>query len=181
MSEQIRTILTHVGDNGRSGMEERLLDRVDSVDDRGRPVFGAHLLWGTADGTAVVGSGPQPDMVVKPFFPGPGGHRFMLFTFLPEAQDSDDPGDAPLPGAQIEDPLPGLLDAFEAERPGMHTTDTIDYVYIVSGELVLELDDGEVPLGPGDCVIQRGTTHAWRNRSARPAVVAAVLIGADRH
>ncbi len=64
---------------------------------------------------------------------------------------------------------------------GMHTTDTIDYDIILSGELWMELDDGaEVHLKPFDCVVQNGTRHAWRNRSSKNCVMLSVLIGAKR-
>jgi len=64
---------------------------------------------------------------------------------------------------------------------GMHTTDTIDYDIILSGELWMELDDGvEVHLKPGDCVIQNGTRHAWRNKSSKNCVGLCVCIGANR-
>ncbi|HEX4611114.1 MAG TPA: cupin domain-containing protein [Pseudonocardia sp.] len=187
MNNDVRTVVTYVRTDGTSSCEERVTGRVESLDDRGRPTFAAHLLWGTGEGGVVVGAADQPDKVVAPFFPGPGGHRFMLFTFLPEAGtenagDSVVAGPAATPGgpAGVEDQMPGLLDVFDPDRPGMHVTDTIDYIYVVSGQLILELDDGEVPLCPGDCVVQRGTTHAWRNRSTEPAVVAAVLVGAQR-
>ena len=49
----------------------------------------------------------------------------------------------------------------------MHTTDTIDFEYVLSGEIALELDDGaEVVLHPGDTVVQNGTRHRWHNRSS---------------
>jgi quercetin dioxygenase-like cupin family protein len=44
----------------------------------------------------------------------------------------------------------------------MHRTPTLDFVIIVSGWLELLLDSGTVKLGPGDCVVQRGTSHGWR-------------------
>jgi uncharacterized cupin superfamily protein len=47
----------------------------------------------------------------------------------------------------------------------MHRTRTLDYVVMIEGELVLILDDSEVILKPGDVVVQRGTDHAWENRS----------------
>ncbi|MEG3585963.1 MAG: cupin domain-containing protein, partial [Actinomycetota bacterium] len=63
----------------------------------------------------------------------------------------------------------------------MHTTDTVDYEFVISGEVVLELDDGaEVTLKPGDTVVPNGTRHAWRNRTNEPAVLVVVLIGAKR-
>jgi hypothetical protein len=76
---------------------------------------------------------------------------------------------------------PGLAETFEVDAPGMHTTDTIDYGIVLKGEVWLELDDGKVEhLKEGDVVIQNGTRHAWRNRGTTVAVVAFVLIGAQR-
>jgi len=68
----------------------------------------------------------------------------------------------------------GTMEGIEAD--GFHTTETIDYVMVLEGEVALELDTGEVTLGPGDCVVQRGTRHAWRNRSGRPVRMVAVML-----
>jgi uncharacterized cupin superfamily protein len=62
------------------------------------------------------------------------------------------------------------------EADGFHTTQTVDYVMVLEGEIALELDTGEVMLGPGDCVVQRGTRHAWRNRSDGPVKMVAVMV-----
>jgi mannose-6-phosphate isomerase-like protein (cupin superfamily) len=51
------------------------------------------------------------------------------------------------------------------QRTPMHRTRTIDYVVMIQGELTLILDDSEVVLKSGDVVVQRGTDHAWENRS----------------
>jgi len=64
-------------------------------------------------------------------------------------------------------------------RSPMHRTKTIDYGIVLEGEIVLILSDSEVNLGPGDVVIQRGTDHAWENRSGRPAKMAFILIDAQ--
>ena len=53
-----------------------------------------------------------------------------------------------------------------------HATDTIDYIVVLEGEIVLVLDTQAVALKAGEIAVQRGTNHAWSNRSARPAVVA---------
>jgi Cupin domain len=55
------------------------------------------------------------------------------------------------------------------KRTAMHRTRTLDYVVVIEGELVLILDDCEVVLKPADVVVQRGTDHAWENRSDRIA------------
>lgn len=66
--------------------------------------------------------------------------------------------------------IPGM------EPDGFHITNTVDCVMVLEGEISLELDTGEVVLRPGDCVVQRGTRHAWRNRSDRPVRMVAVML-----
>ncbi|MGH7857089.1 MAG: cupin domain-containing protein, partial [Candidatus Binatia bacterium] len=69
----------------------------------------------------------------------------------------------------------------ESDAPGMHTTQTVDYGVVLRGEISLELDDGaKVRLRPGDCVVQNGTRHAWRNESGRECVMAFVIVGAEK-
>lgn len=51
----------------------------------------------------------------------------------------------------------------------MHRTQTLDYVVMIEGELVLLLDDSEVTLKAGEVVVQRGTDHAWEDRSDKVA------------
>jgi quercetin dioxygenase-like cupin family protein len=59
----------------------------------------------------------------------------------------------------------------------MHRTDTVDYVICIAGEIDMELDDAQtVTLRAGDVLIQRGTNHAWINRSDKPCRLAVVLI-----
>ena len=64
--------------------------------------------------------------------------------------------------------------------PGMHRTDTVDVVTVVDGEIWVVLDDGETLLKAGDCLIQRGTRHAWQNRSDRPCTLATTMLAAVR-
>ncbi len=60
----------------------------------------------------------------------------------------------------------------------MHRTRSIDYAIVLSGEIWAVMDDGETKMTVGDVLIQRGTNHAWANRSNAPCVVAFVLIDA---
>jgi mannose-6-phosphate isomerase-like protein (cupin superfamily) len=81
---------------------------------------------------------------------------------------------------EMEQKLPGMAAHMEPDNPGMHTTASIDYEFVVSGRVVLELDDGVTrELGPGDVVVQNGTRHAWRNPYDEPCVLVVVLIGAN--
>lgn len=61
----------------------------------------------------------------------------------------------------------------------MHRTETIDYVIVLEGEIQMGMDDSTVTLKAGDILIQRGTNHAWANRSDKRARVAFVLIDAE--
>ncbi|HEX3849280.1 MAG TPA: cupin domain-containing protein, partial [Steroidobacteraceae bacterium] len=63
-------------------------------------------------------------------------------------------------------------------HPLMHRTESIDYGVVLEGSIVLILDDSEVSLETGDVVIQRGTNHAWANRTDRTARMAFILLGA---
>ena len=84
-------------------------------------------------------------------------------------------GSAPPPNgsrfAVIEFP-PGVVSA-------MHRTETIDYVIVIEGEIDMDMDDSTVKLRHGDVMVQRGTNHAWVNRSDKKARVAFVLIDAE--
>jgi hypothetical protein len=60
----------------------------------------------------------------------------------------------------------------KAPHPYLQETPTLDFCIVLEGELVLVLDTEEVLLRPGHVVIQRGTRHAWSNRSSAPARLA---------
>jgi mannose-6-phosphate isomerase-like protein (cupin superfamily) len=143
------------------------------------PGFEFHRLWGSesvvklpSDGTAP----PHPG-----YFPPKGGFRFGFFTIPPETQTTSTPANLAAAFAELQQKLPGMAEVLEPQNPGMHTTDTVDFDVIVSGEVYLELDDGsEVLLKAGDCVVQNGTRHAWRNRSSANCVIAVTLVGAER-
>jgi mannose-6-phosphate isomerase-like protein (cupin superfamily) len=138
-----------------------------------------YRLWGGDDLSQFPDSGAPPN--APSYFPPPQGFRFGLFTVAPSATPTPAGLDMAEAFAELELKLPGLFAHMEPDNPGMHTTATIDYEYIVSGRVVLELDDGAtVELGPGDTVIQNGTRHAWRNPFDEPCVVVVVLVGA-RH
>lgn len=91
----------------------------------------------------------------------------------------------------------GTVLRFVDIRPGgespMHRTVSLDYGVVIEGEIELELDSGEKRvMRRGDCSVQRGTMHLWRNRSAtewarmmyvlqeaRPVVVGGRELGED--
>ena len=68
----------------------------------------------------------------------------------------------------------------ESGQNGMHRTPSLDLICLLSGEIWLELDDGEVHLRQGDCIVQNGTRHRWRNRGSEPCLMAFVSVGGKR-
>lgn len=133
-------------------------------------------LWATEDGASV-----EDDHTTRPYWPGGSGTRFLAVTWLPaDAVDAPD-GDEDDLLAQAEAAFPGLMGAFEPDAPGFHTSDSIDYGVCLEGEMWLVLDEGrETRITPGTVVVQRGTRHAWQNRSDQPATMLYVLVGGDR-
>ena len=138
-----------------------------------------HRLWGADSTVTFPDDGSPPD--AERYFPPVGGFRFGFFTIPPDA-GAGAPADLDFEAAlaEFEEKLPGLGEHLELENPGMHTTATIDYGVVLSGEAVLELDDGAtVSLERGDSYIQNGTRHRWSNKGDVPAVIAIALIGAN--
>ncbi len=71
-----------------------------------------------------------------------------------------------------------VRDLANTRHPGFHKTDTVDYAIVLSGEIYALMDEGEVLLRAGDVLVQRGTSHAWSNRTDQPVQIAFVLIDA---
>ena len=69
-----------------------------------------------------------------------------------------------------------VIDFPPGNHPHMHRTETIDYVIVIDGEIEMDMDDSTVKLKQGDILVQRGTNHAWANRSGKNARVAFVLV-----
>lgn len=143
------------------------------------PGYEFHRIWGSDSVVKLPSDGTPP---AQPrYFPPRNGFRFAFFTIPPETRTSVDQIDMASALEEIQLKLPGMMDVLEFDHPGMHTTDTVDFDVVVSGQMYLELDDGaEVLLKVGDCVIQNGTRHAWHNRSSEKCVIAVAIVGAER-
>jgi mannose-6-phosphate isomerase-like protein (cupin superfamily) len=138
-----------------------------------------HRLWGADSTVTFPDNGSRPS--AERYFPPVGGSRFAFFTIPPDGGVGA-PADLDLGAAlaELEQKLPGMAEHLEVDNPGMHTTATVDYGVVLSGEATLELDDGaKVTLGPGDTYVQNGTRHRWSNTGAMPAVLAVMLVGAN--
>jgi mannose-6-phosphate isomerase-like protein (cupin superfamily) len=103
------------------------------------------------------------------------GAEFIEMWSTPEAvpmltsQPASEPNERPFTIMPSTGHLIRIIDIYPARMGGtktvMHRTRTLDYAIVISGEIVLHLTDSEVTLGPGEVVVQRGTDHAWENRS----------------
>lgn len=139
--------------------------------DPARPGFGSTRLWVTDSTPAkiVFETLHLPHTIEPPR----RGTVMRVVTLPPDRSWQGRVGEAEVraffaamgsPGASAYSP--------RAPHPYMQETRTVDFCFVLKGEIVLVLDDGEVALGPGDSVVQRGGRHAWSNRSDAPAVVA---------
>lgn len=173
-AEGVRRVVTAVGEDGKGHVV--IDDIAPSIFAfAAEPSFRQDDVWVTTFPADPAG----PDLVTRtgpvPLDPPPGGTIFRLAILPPDERMAELTAD-PAFMAELAERYDGG-DAHDEAEFQYHRTDTIDYVQVLDGELVLELDSGEeVELRRGDSVVQRGTNHAWRNRSGRPCVVSSVLV-----
>lgn len=143
--------------------------------------FVSSPLW-LLDAAPVLNQPPQETMQDSgSLLAPPGGGCFLVVTFPPDAVMHASDFNPALAFPEHAAATPGIAETFEPDNPGMHQTPTLDYVTVVSGEIVLELDDGvTVSLRPGDTVVEHGARHAWRNPGTVPAVISVVMLGARK-
>ena len=101
---------------------------------------------------------------------------------VPIGATEPDPTDGPLNFSLPQHGLRVRVTDFPPTEPGaepfMHRTNTIDYLHVLEGEIVMLLgEEGqEVVLRQGDTIVQRATNHAWVNRTDRHCRVFLVMV-----
>ncbi len=143
----------------------------DVKTDPARPGFAATRLWVTDSTPAKIVF--ETLHLADTLTPPQNGSVMRVMTFPPDAVWQGKVGEKEVRAwfAAMGSPRASTYSA-QAPHPYMQRTRTFDFCFVLKGEIVLVLDDSEVALKSGECVIQRGTNHAWSNRSANPAVVA---------
>ncbi len=142
-----------------------------------RPGYRVSNVWVTSETPASI-SAPDRVAAHKGILPPPRGNLLRVIDYPPEAAD---PAERKLQLAATFGKLyPDAEHHIDDKHPGMHRTLTVDYAIILEGEIVAMLDDDETVLRAGDILIQRGTNHAWANRSGKPARICFVLIDGAR-
>ena len=174
----IRRIVTADDAHGRSRIaEDGAAAAVRTV--AGRPGFRSVNVWRTEAAPAPVAA---PDSIAQHqgiLPPKNGGSILRIIDFPPEAADPA------LRQRQIAATFGDMFsDAQHDKRagahPGMHRTDTVDYAIVLAGEIWAVMDENETLMRTGDVLIQRGTNHAWANRSNQTARICFVLLDGSR-
>ena len=122
----------------------------------------------------------DPVVGLNPLVPPPGGSTVRVLTLMPASRSDMPDGDSLAAAASRFDPG-DAMEGGPAGEEGWHTTATIDYGIVLSGQVELGLDSGWVTLGAGDVVVQRATRHAWRLVGEEPAQIAFVLIASPNY
>jgi mannose-6-phosphate isomerase-like protein (cupin superfamily) len=172
---QVRRVVTGHDEAGRSVViEDGAPARVVTLGGESGTTF--HEIWNTRATPAPIdrASGEPAEPGIR-LLPPEHGTRIRVLDIPP-----DDGAVAALPREAVK----ALFEAIGAghalaedpPHPLMHRTETVDYGIVLEGELVLILDDSETVVRAGDIIVQRGTSHAWANRSGEAARIAFVLI-----
>src|SRR5687767_9916005 len=180
MQGKIRRVITGHDANGKAiVLEDGLAPAV-----RTNPNRPGHIsvdLWKTsAARVPLKAEEPDPTEGPKVLHPPRNGTVFRISEVPPETEATRRIGPEQARAA-FEAMGAGSASTFSQNQrhPFMHRTESIDYAVVLEGEIVMLLDEEEVHLKAGDVVIQRGTNHAWANRSGKPVKMLYVLIDGE--
>ena len=145
----------------------------DVTTDPARPGFAATRIWVT-DRTPARIEGVRDTLdAAHTLEPPAGGSVCRVLTIPPDATWRGKVGSGEVTAwfAAMGSPAASTFSA-DAPHPYMQKTRTLDLCLVLEGEVTLVLDRQEVDLKAGDTVVQRGTNHAWSNRSGTPCTIA---------
>ena len=169
----IRRVVTENDSRGRSRIvEDAPAGSIRTVAER--PGYRAVNVWRTEEFPARINSS---DTTAKHHgvLPPKNGTILRIIDFPPEPKDPKELE------KRLKATFGGIYSDADHHRdtkrhPGMHITKSVDYALVLEGEIWAVMDEGETLLKAGDVLIQRGTNHAWANRSEKTARMAFVLI-----
>ena len=139
--------------------------------------FGVTDIWKTTEAPTDNSGNDDPCSSEIKLAPPPSGSVFRIVEFPPDRE---------YVGKWQPDTAFGSMGESGAEaihhnasrHEAMHKTASVDYAFVIEGEIWAVLDEGEACMTAGDVLVQRGTSHAWSNRSDRPCIMGFVLIDA---
>ena len=135
----------------------------------------ARLIWTTDAGPSDIAGSDDRAAKHNGFGPSSGGTLMRVVDYAPAKDEQK--LDSHLLARQIGDAHKDSK-AWPVRHPFMHRTATCDYAIVLSGEIVMLLDEAEITLKAGDILIQQATNHAWVNRSDKVCRIAFVLVDA---
>jgi hypothetical protein len=170
-------LIAAVNDQGRSYIAQAGPTPAILINE-GRPGYANHNIWRTTATPAPIDAADSITAHAG-VLPPAGGTIIRIIDIPPESRDPEERRRQA--EAVFRQMFADARHAPQSDRhPGMHTTDTIDYAIMLEGELVAIMEEGEAVMRRGDVLIQRGTAHAWRNRTAQIARIAFILIDGRR-
>jgi mannose-6-phosphate isomerase-like protein (cupin superfamily) len=177
MSAGVRRVVTGHDKDGRAIIESDGLTPV-VFEIPQRPGYSAAEVWLTDSMPAPIDQPGEPTLGPRRLEPPPNGTRFRIVVHPPEAGylHTLDRAAARAAFAAFGSEHASTHADPDSPHPLMHRTRTVDYGIVLRGEVYLVLDRQETLLRAGDVVIQRGTNHAWANRSDAPCTMAFILI-----
>ena len=139
-----------------------------------------HEVWSTSATPARVDNGPDPSLGPLVLSPPERGTRMRFVDIPPDTEEFLASANSKMHEAfsQIGEAAASTVQA-DSPHPLMHRTESVDYGIVIEGEMTLVLDRGEVALKPGSVVVQRGTNHAWANRSGKPCRMLFILVDGE--
>jgi mannose-6-phosphate isomerase-like protein (cupin superfamily) len=170
MREQTKPVRRIVTIDDEQGKSLAIADGAppDLRRDSARPGFVSVGIWMTDSSPVRIGDYREPNLAQHGIEPPRGGSLCRVVAFPPDAAFAGKVGVNEVeafframgsPAASTYSP--------KAPHPYMQKTATLDFCLVLEGEITLVLDTAEVHLKAGDTVVQRGTNHAWSNRSNR--------------
>src|SRR5262245_774651 len=175
MSEQARQVRRIVTVDDDSDKSVAISDGPvrDVHTDPARPGFSSTRIWVTDATPARIKRARDALAPPHTLVPTPRGSLCRIVTIPPDDSFRGKVGAAEVAAFFHAMGAPGASTySTNAPHPYMQRTRTLDFCLILEGEVTLVLDTEEVHLSAGDTVVQRGTNHAWSNRSSRPCTIA---------
>ena len=139
--------------------------------DPARPGFSSTRIWVTDRTPARIEGITETLQMPHTLEPPAGGSVCRVVTFPPDASYKAGAKEVQAYFTAMGSPAASTY-SNTARHPYMQKTRTLDFCLILEGEITLVLDKQDVSLKAGDTVVQRGTNHAWRNRSSKPCTIA---------
>jgi mannose-6-phosphate isomerase-like protein (cupin superfamily) len=178
MLKPIRRVVTGLNAEGRSIIlsDETVASAFEVLQWPGR---GVTAVWSSKQSPASNLDSDLPSPVTS--FPksGSGGVSFMIMQLPPESElDKMTPELRAKLTVPVARSFPEAMEIDTSKSYQMHATDTVDYLIVLSGEVTMMTDEGEVTLKPFDTLIQRGVNHGWINRGTEPALIASAVLDA---